>query len=117
MRRLARQAPTRYDVSLAWLLAPGCEQEHDRAEIVGVDLDLHLVQQLVDPGVLSEPPVKPLPLQAWGYKGVPFGGAIGWDIFQKYHLLAYPLFSAILSVQYIDNRRVLTGCKVHRFLA
>ena len=27
---------------------------------------------------LSDPPVKPLSLETWGYKGVPFGGARGW---------------------------------------
>ena len=52
MRQLARQIPTRYDVPLAWFFAPGCEQEHDCAEIVGVDLYLHLVQQFIDSGGL-----------------------------------------------------------------
>jgi hypothetical protein len=48
---------------------------------------------------LSSPPVKPLRFYAWGYKGGTTGGAMGeGQGEQKYSFLAFPFFSAILSL-------------------
>jgi hypothetical protein len=50
-------------------------QRSERALILAINLSLNVFPSLSL--FLFDPPVKPLRFYAWGYKGVPCGGAMG----------------------------------------
>ncbi len=72
---------------------------------------------LYRPTGLSSPPVKPLRFYAWGYKGVPCGGAMGEGrIEQKSSFWEFPLFSAILFIEYKRKEKWMKAFKYRLYV-